>query len=287
MIQPRHAKLQIPVELTRFVYHNGLITPFAIYLYLKLFSDGKLHQTSEVFGQMRNQLRLADNRTFKKHLGKLLELGWMGYSSKSGIYFIRSFDYLRIMLSLKKRRAATFVLQDLRHLQTYLVGVILSAKILGDKFYWELKNRGRWRTAMKKTDVASHSKTFSETPKYFGWSVKSIADYLGCKLTRASVLKNAAAKAGYIEQRHKFEYYGTLPVVDFEARKNLNAMFPKLRGMFKIVPRKINGVTQYGVFLQLHDEIIPKVKFKTIKKFNNLRVAPAIVAYANSLQRAA
>ena len=95
MIRPRHNKLQVPVEISRYVYHNGLISPFSIYLYLKLFSDGKLHDSSPVFTQMRADLRMKDNRTFKKHMNKLHELGWVGHNKESGYYFIRSFDYLR------------------------------------------------------------------------------------------------------------------------------------------------------------------------------------------------
>src|SRR5436305_13376400 len=112
MIRPRHTKLQVPVELARHVYHNGLITSFAIYLYLKLFSDGKLHESSTVFQQMRKDLRLCDNRTFKKHFATLNQLGWVGYNSVTGIYFIRSFDYLRFIYTFKKRRASTFFLKD-------------------------------------------------------------------------------------------------------------------------------------------------------------------------------
>lgn len=287
MIRPRHTKLQVPVELSRHVYHNGLITPFSIYLYLKLFSDGKLHQNSAVFKQMRKELRLSDNRTFKKHVGKLMELGWVGYNPASGFYFIRSFDYLRFIYTFKKRRASTFLLQDARHMQTYLVGVILSTKVIGDKYYWEFKNRRGLRTATKKTDVANHSKVRSEAPGYYGWSVNAIADYLGCKPTRASVLKNAAAKAGYVQVKHKFVFYTTLSKGDFYARRNLNELFPRLRGMFRVVPQKIKGVMEYHIMVQCHDEIIPKMKFKIVSKFNNLKVSPAIVQHMTNQQQAA
>lgn len=287
MIRPRHTKLQVPVELSRHVYHNGLITPFSIYLYLKLFSDGKLHEGSPVFNQMRSELRLSDNRTFKKHIAKLLELDWVGHSPVSGYYFVRSFDYLRLIYTFKKRRASTFLLSDAKQLQKYLVGVILSAKVIGDKYYWEFRNRRGLRTATKKTDVASHSKVRSEAPEYYGLSVQAIADLLGCKPTRASVLKNAAAKAGYITVNHKFAYYATLSKADYDARTNLNELFPKLRGMFRIVPKSVKGFMEYHIMVQCHDEIIPQMKFKTVSKFNNLQVSPAIVRHITNLQKAA
>jgi hypothetical protein len=236
---------------------------------------------------MRADLRMKDNRTFKKHMSKLHELGWVGYNEISGYYFIRSFDYLRFIYTFKKRRASTFLPRDVKHLQKYLVGVILSAKVIGDKYYWEFRKGGVWRTATKKTDVAIHSKVLSETPAYYGMSVKGIAEYLGCKPTRASVVKNVAAKAGYIKVSKKFALYTTLSRADFAARPNLNDLFPHLRGMFRVVPKTVKGVMEYHIMVQCHDEIVPLIKFKTVSKFNNLQISRAIVRYVSNRQQVA
>lgn len=152
--------------------------------------------------------------------------------------------------------------------------------------YKHILLRGR-RTATKKTDVAIHSKVLSEAPGYYGLSVKAIAELLGCKQTRASVLKNAAVKAGYIKVNKQFAWYATFSEADFNATANLNDLFPKLRGMFRVVPKKVGGFMEYHIVVQCHDEIIPQMKFKTVSKFNNLQVSPAIVRYANNLQQAA
>lgn len=285
MLRPRHTKLRVPVELSLHVYHIGLIKPFSLYLYLKLFSDGKLHESSPVFQQMRKDLRMTDNRTFKKHIAKLIELTWLGYNPVLGIYFIRSFDHLRFINTFKKRRASTFFLKDTNHVQKYLVGVILSANVMGQAFYWERKYKRGRRTTTKKTDVASQSKVLSKVPEYYGLSQKAIAKELGCSQTRASVLKNAAARAGYIKVNKKFARYATLSEADFKARANLNDLFPMLRGMFRVVTKKVGGFMEYHIVVQCHDEIIPKIKFKTVSKFNNLQVSPAIVRYVNNLQK--
>jgi hypothetical protein len=282
MITPRHTKLQVPVELSRHVYHNNLVSPFSIYLYLKLFSDGKLHENSPVFKQMRKDLRLLDNRTFKKHVARLLELDWMGFNPISGFYFVRSFDYLRFIYTFKKRRASTFSLKDAKQVRKFLVGVILCTNVMGQEFYWERKYmRGR-RTATKKTDVASHSKVLSEVPDYYGLSVKAIAKELGCSQTRASVLKNAAAKAGYIKVNKKFVLYTKLTRADFGLRCNINDMFPNLKGKLRVIPKSVKGFMEYHIMVQCHDEIIPQMRFKTVNKFNNLKVSPAIVRWVDN-----
>jgi hypothetical protein len=159
--------------------------------------------------------------------------------------------------------------------------------VIGDRYYWEFKNRRGRRTATNKTDVASHSKVLSEAPEYYGWSVKAIADCLGCKSTRASVLKKAAAKSGYIKVKHMFTLYAKLSKADFALRPNINEMFPKLSGMLRVVPKRVKGVMEYHIMMQCHDEIIPQMRFKTVSKFNNLQVSPAIVRYNTNLQQAA
>jgi hypothetical protein len=287
MISPRHTKLQVPVELSRYAYQRDLVSPLSIYLYLKLFSDGKLHQSSPVFKHVRTDLRLKDNRTYKKHLSKLMELGWIGYNIKSGIYFIRGFDHLRLVHNFRMRSASHFSLEDVKKLRAYLVGVILSKMVMGQKFYWERKYRGGRRTATKKTDVASHSKVLSEVPEYYGLSVKAIAKELGCCPARASVLKNAAAKAGYIKVNKKFAFYAKFTKADFAVRSILNDLYPQLRGLFRVISKKVGGFTEYHIMVQCHDEIVPKVKFKTVSKFNNLKVSPAILRHVEIQGRAA
>jgi hypothetical protein len=251
------------------------------------FSDGKIHEKSEVFQQLRKNLRLSDNRTFKKHINRLLQLSWMGFNPKTGIYFIRSFDYLRFIYTLKKRRASTFYLKDVKHVQTYLVGVLLSVEVIGQKYFWEIKNRRKWRAATKKADVANHSKTFSEVPEYYGCSVAAISKLLNCKPTRASVLKNAAVKAGYIKAKHRFILYAKLSKADFSARSNLDDFYPKLRGKLRFKAVRVGRFTEYHILLQCHDEILPEVKFKTVNKFNNLQISPTIIGSLTKLQKAA
>lgn len=291
MIKPRHNKLQIPVEVSRYVYANNLVKPFAVYLYLKMYSDGKLHEHSPIMQQMRKDLRLKDDRTFKLHFRKLRRENWIGYNAITGMYFIRSIDYLRYVNCFKSRQATTFFPADLNNVQHYLVGVLISAEVVGQKYYWEVVKRRKPSTATKKWDVANHtSKVFSGNPipTYYGLSVQAIADLLGCKLTRACVLKNAAAKKRYIQIKHHFDVLQVLTKPDFSIRQKIEAANPDLKGKvrFKTVTR--NRQTLIEVVVQLYDEIISNIPFKTVAKFNNLQVSAAIIHHIGiPLQKAA
>src|ERR1043166_656696 len=97
MLSERQKILLVPVQVSEFVYDNGLTKPFSIFLYLKLFAGDKVSATDEVFAMLRQDLKMTDpkGRTFNKHFQQLLELNWIGYNAKSGVYHIRSFDYIR------------------------------------------------------------------------------------------------------------------------------------------------------------------------------------------------
>lgn len=280
MIKPRHNLLHVPVELSRFAIDNGLVTPFSVFLYLKFCSDGKLRGDAPELQQMRKDLHLRDLRTFNKHLNKLKELNWIGFNPSTNYYFIRSFDQLREMHLLKKRRASELRFSHVKNLQVYLTGVILCTEVMGQKYWWELKNRRKWRTAMKKSDVANQSKVFSEIPEYYGLSNESLGRLLGCKKTWASNLKNAAVKAGFIKKKQKLVPYVKLSGPDYQFRPIVNEMFPDLKGKFRVVRKSVKNVSEYWVMVQFHDEIIPQMKFKTVSKFTNLRLPKGKVMLA-------
>jgi hypothetical protein len=115
-----------------------------------------------------------------------------------------------------------------------------------------------------------------------------IADLLGCKKTRASQLRQLAAKAGFIKTRHRFIEIARLPKPDHNIRNYLNELYPKLQGKIRFSMIGFKGVVTIVVLVQSHDEIIPKLQFKSISKFNNLVVAPQIKkAVANRINEAA
>ena len=78
----------------------------------------------------------------------------------------------------------------------------------------------------------------------------------------ASNLKNRAARDGYLKVKHQY-----ISFVDIKDREggtinHLNMHYPNLSGRFKRKKTKKGA----KIVVQMYDEIIPCVKFKTITK---------------------
>jgi hypothetical protein len=199
-------KIQIPVQICSFVQKNKLVKPFSIYLYLKCISSGKIHHSQVNYKNIANDTGLMDTRTIKKHLETLIEMNWIGNNPISGYFFIRSFDYIRINKSFKSRKAVTFYYKHINKIQEFLTGGLIGAEVERQRFYKEVVVKRKLRTATLQRDVANQSKVFNNdtTLSYYGLGIEKIAALLGVQKSRASELKLAAKKAGFIKVKHRY-----------------------------------------------------------------------------------
>lgn len=278
MLTKQTDKLQIPVEVARLVIKQSLEKPFAIYLYLKFHSSGKLHKTAPAFQAIKKDLGINTNRTFLKHFQKLLELKWVCLSESSGFYYIHSFDRIRLENEFKSRQATTLYYKDLKNLKAFLVGTILGAAVKGQKYFWEFVVKRKLRPVAYNRDATSPAGAYADNPKpdYYGLSLPEIADLLGCRKTRASQLRQLAAKAGYIKTTHRFIEIKRLNKPDHNLRSFVDELHPDIRGKIRFRKIGFKGHVMVIVLVQTHDEIIPQLQFKSINKFSNLKVAPQI-----------
>ncbi len=283
-------KLQIPIQVSSLIVKSGWEKSFAIYLYLKFHSSGKVHKESEIFQHIQQDLGIRDSRTYNKHFQRLVKLKWVGLSEKSGYYYIHGFDRIRLDNNFKSRQATTLFYKNLRNLRAFLVGSILGSKVNGQKYYWEVVLPHKLRPVAKKRDATNPASAYADRPKpdYYGLSLPEIADLLGCKKTRASQLRKLAADGGFIKVNPKFIVITTISKPDYNIRKYLYEQQPKFNNKLRFRKVNVDGVTLIEVILQTHHEIIPQLQFKTISKFNNLVVAPHIkTAAANRIKAAA
>jgi hypothetical protein len=279
MQRPETDILQIPMQITRYVFHNDLVKPFAIFLYLKFFTSGKFHQDTTYLTEAGNYLGIKDKRTFKTHFRRLLDLNWIGFNPKTGYYFIRSFDRIRAENGFKSRQAVTLWHYNLKKLHSFIVGAILSAEINRQRYASHKESKRRTRPAVLKRDAASPARNAKKgVLDYFGLGLEAICKLLNWKKTRASQLRAMAAKDGFIQVKHQFQDWNEISERDFHMRNYLKDVNPHIarRLRFKKVASKTNP--RIKVMLQLHDEIIPKVQFKTVNKFNRLAVPQQIKA---------
>jgi hypothetical protein len=265
--------INIPVGIIDFVHKNKMAKPFQLFLYLKCHSSGKVHENSSLFHSVSDALDIKDARTIRVYIAKLCSFNWIGYNPKSGYYFIRGFDAIRKKHNIKSRKAAIFDYTQIMHLATaFLPGAAICSNIKAQQFFWEVSPRRQVKFATKNLGVAKQNFPASDTaPKYYGLSNKGIAALLHCEQTRACELKQQAEQAGYLKSKVKFEEMMLLSKPDYHIRGNIKAGHPELGNRIRFKTKTVKGEKMVVVMQQMHNEIIPHIQFKNIKRFNKIR----------------
>jgi hypothetical protein len=270
-INPKRDNIWLPIQLSSYIFLNKLTKHFAVYLYLKLHCDGVLHEASPIIKQMRLDLRLKDNRTYDKHIEKLIKLNWIGYNSKSGYYFVRSIKYIKEINDFRNKTETLFKLEMLPQLNCYLAAVIICQKIRAIAHY-DRKKRKRIKVvkvANINDKIAIHPDLFHPTScfLYYGLCAETIGKHLNCSTSHANCLKLAAEKAGFLRTRKHYGRLQCLENPDWRIQGlNSRDWDVKLKG--RIRNRRLisyRGKSELMTLIQWHDEIIPKLIFRTIK----------------------
>jgi hypothetical protein len=265
----------IPIDIVRFVVQHKMAKAFELFIFLKCHSSGKVHKDSSLFQSISGALGIRDPRTIKSYLGVLLHLNWIGFNAASGYYFIRGFNYIRKAHQFKSRKAAIF---DYRQIDVlagcFLPGALICEQIKAQQYYWEVSPKRRAKFATKILGVANQNfpaSTTSERPPFYGLSNKRIAELLFCKMTRACELKQQAEDGGYLKTKKRFKEITRLSKPDFTIRKAILQNHPELGKRVRFRARNIGRHTVIEVLQQMHDEIVPLVEFKNIKRFNRIQ----------------
>jgi len=281
MYKIKNDKILLPVEQAAYAYHNGLIKGLAIYMYLKFYTDGKIKSDSPLLSQLRKDLKLTDDRTFKKHIIALIKHNWIGHCPISGVYFTRNTKYIRQLYNFRRRQATIVQPHYLKDFQIYLAAVLICKEVTDQEFYWDVVKKRKLNKATAKWAAASHSRVSSpssDRPKYFGLCNKTIAGILGCKQTRACVIKNRAAALGYLQVKHKYKDILVLDKPDFNVRAYLHEQFPKAAGRIRCwLKWNESNVKYYKFVMQMHDEIVSNLTFKRIEKFDAIRLPIEVI----------
>ena len=261
--------LQIPVELIRYCHQQKLVKPFAVFVYLKFHSSGKIQKGSPVFAQLMNDLEIKDNRTLQAHIGKLRELNWIGYNPDSEYYFIRSLNKIVKNLNLSSKIVAPINESHLKNFRAFMTASVITADVNRNKFYHEIAVPRKLKAATQKKHVANQSldskKGFNK-PDYYGISNKRIANLLGCSQTRATELKKESEMAGLIETRHHFKRIAVLKNSDAYLRPQLQSLNMQFGNRIRFRKCNENGSECVEVLEQLTDEIKGKIKLKTRRR---------------------
>ncbi len=181
----------IPVELCEYVIRNNFYRPMQLYIYLKSRCSGKIQLTKEELCNAGEAIGLTSERGVKNNLRQLVKKNWVGYSSRSGYYFVRGFDKIREMYHLPSRTSAEFKVEDIRQFK----GFAVAAKI---GYLINRQKRKRRATELKK---GSSNHIARQSLSYYPVANKALGNVLGISLSTAYQLKQMAVVAGYIDIR--------------------------------------------------------------------------------------
>lgn len=257
IIKHQYNKLTIPIELITYSYQRKLVKPLAFYIALKFYSNGKLSEFTAI-KLLTELFQIKQARTVKLHLQTLQTLNWIGYNPRSRNYFIRGFNTLINSHSFTKRHAASCYLKDLKNIESFFVGAVLSKHLNGKKYLNVIRGKKNL-AATNNRDVALQP-TFSLS-NHLGLSNSIIAQIFGCSYTRACQLKQQAATDGYIEAKHKYK----MICKDLPADFNLRNYLPEFKygNRLKLITFK-NG--SLNLVQQEYDELTPLVHIKNRRK---------------------
>ncbi len=282
----------IPVELSRIVMTNKLVNSFKLYLFLKFNSAGIISKNSGVFLALLRVSGFKSPKSINKHLKALLKLDWIGYNTETGNYFIRSFAHIGMRLGFNSFRSTKLKFEHLHSLRIFLAASVMNDMVRGQKTYFEIILPRQEADAVKNSGTTIQSNSASESlklnesrnkqnssidgPNYYGFGNQKLAKTLNICKSYASKLKTKARNKGFIKRKHKSQLIAKLPRRDFKIRSNYYKAYPEMRGrlFFKILKNNKSstwhlpsGFTKFKpkkyieLRCQLHDEIIPQMKF--------------------------
>lgn len=234
-------------------------------------STGKVRNTDEAFKQMPRVLGIKDRRTLYKHIQRLIDLNWIGFNEATGDYFVRGMGFIWKLHRFDAKTAATFYFKNIRKVQAFIAGSIISNNVKQQQYFREVIQTGKVKPAITKRHVAKQgrplpAKTTDRKAAYYGLGVHRIASLLFCCPSRACKLKHDAEKAGFIKTKKRFNELGVLPAADYWHRDTYKKAYPENGKALRFRSTIRNNRRVVLMLEQLHDEVKPLVGFKRIRK---------------------
>lgn len=197
----------IPVSLNLLVINRNWNSYFRTFIALKYaYSNVAFFESQEkAFLKVNGILNISD-KTFKRHLNKLVEIGFLGIDKKQS-YYIRSYNHLKTAYELKKTRKVEFTLKDLdkgnftAYLYGSTVGYIALKKQNRNK--WEVLKKGGINQSRKflKYQKVKLEYTPPLSSRYLEFYIKASKSQINKQLINAKEL-------GYIHYEKHTEFTG-------------------------------------------------------------------------------
>ena len=243
----------IPVSLINEVIRRKWSTYFRTFIVLKYeYTNVAFFINKEqAYNDTKDVLNISD-KTFKRHLKKLVNLGFLGVD-KNQSYYIRSYNHLRTAYGLKKTRKVEVTLKDINkaNFKSYLYGSAVGFLAL------KKQNRKKWEVLKKDGINQSHKFLKYQEVKY-DFSTPLSARYLVYYLKTSKTFINKelriAKERGYIFFEKDIRQTGLTD-------KNISHIL-RLRQGDGVYPFISNGF----VYLSYPNKFKPTLSYKREKK---------------------
>lgn len=240
---PMKYEIKIPIELCFYVLRQKLLPAFKVYILLKMISSGKLKLDAWVKKCFSELCGYKTIRSLNNQLKKLLELDWIGFNKKSGIYHIRSFDSVQKKYSFYKRTGFWFAIQDMQCFDGVIYGSVIGylSKNQGGKQRFDLEK------GWSKQDLC-------KSPGFYPLANRALAKILNISISTASIMKLRAEEVESIEIMRK----RIVEEATHDVYKRLEDTYPK---------EYLHPIIWKGRFYQRFPDLIKaNLKYGTRKK---------------------
>ena len=200
------------------------------------------------FDDSQIQILLNDAGIIRNNLKILREINWVGYNPKSGYYFIRGFDRIRILDGFTRRTGVEYETKGIRYFKAFCIGAIIGYLVNNQK-------RDKWLLERKKARSSQGSHLSSS---FFPISSWVLAKILNVSLSTAHRLKTLAANEGYIQIKKQLKPMG----IHVKHVNCIKKYFPEIEHKIRIQRNEL--------FIQEVDMISHNLYYKNSKKIESL-----------------
>jgi len=179
--------LKIPKSFAEYCLHNKITSQAKTYVYLKMSCSGKIRLNNKAVNTACQKLNISRG-TFYRHLKYLKTLNWIGYSKKSRIYFIRSFNYVCKKESLEGRTCAVFSSDWFSRFKAFLSGAVIGYLVKHQRKSERKKRRSK--------------------QTYYDVATKAISKIMNIPESTAYKLKQLAHKNSFIDKKKNLKSTG-------------------------------------------------------------------------------
>lgn len=232
----------VPIPMCIWVAQHNQERIFQFFLFLKwLYKSGKTKLSTIELNAIASMMNYADTRPVQGHIDRLLELEWIRYNEKTGYYLLASFDRLRHNFYWESRVSLECTFDEINNIQAFVGAAIFTYQ---HKDFWRKVKREK-SVCIKGRTYHFLSPSFNYTNHFAPVATTGIEALYDISKSKASDLKIAAQKAGYIKVKKDFD--------TTYSDADINLLIKYCDAPSNL--RKLDG----KVVLQLIDLILPKI----------------------------